>query len=190
MQETMQKREYGKISQFLQKKLPTLPQRILVAVAVTFLPIIILAIAICGISLFSTAAMMQQSYQRELNQMMVTLSDNLENARMKYENALKSYEDQMEQEDGYEEATSYDITYDLKQIFKESNWTGVTYVYNRNTGELLMQNVGVVYSGDEAENIRRGLLSGQMLQQAEDKWMLEKVGNQYFVCYRDRKSVV
>lgn len=52
MQETMQKREYGKISQFLQKKLPTLPQRILVAVAVTFLPIIILAIAICGISLF------------------------------------------------------------------------------------------------------------------------------------------
>lgn len=184
MQETMQKREYGKISQFLQKKLPALPQRILVAVAVTFLPIIILAIAICGISLFSTAAMMQQSYQRELNQMMVTLSDNLENARMKYENALKSYEDQMEQEDGYEEATSYDIIYDLKQIFKESNWTGVTYVYNRNTGELLMQNVGVVYSGDEAENIRRGLLSGQMLQQAEDKWMLEKVGNQYFVCYR------
>lgn len=116
MQETMQKREYGKISQFLQKKLPTLPQRILVAVAVTFLPIIILAIAICGISLFSTAAMMQQSYQRELNQMMVTLSDNLENARMKYENALKSYEDQMEQEDGYEEATSYDITYDLEQV--------------------------------------------------------------------------
>lgn len=181
MEET--KRKYSKLSRFLQRKLPNLSQRILVAVAVTFLPIIIIAVTICGISLFSTASMMQQSYQRELNQIMVTLSDNLENARMKYENILSSYEDSMNAED-YDDTLSYDIAFELKQIFRESNWTGITYVYNRNTGELLTQNVGVVYAGSQMEDIQEGLLSGEMLRQKENKWMLAKIGDHYFVCYR------
>lgn len=177
------KRKYSKLSRFLQRKLPNLSQRILVAVAVTFLPIIIIAVTICGISLFSTASMMQQSYQRELNQIMVTLSDNLENARMKYEQILNTYEDKMDAEE-YDDTVSYEIAYELKQIFRESNWTGITYVYNRNTGELLTQNVGIVYESGEMDQIRSGLLSGQMLRQKENKWMLAKVGDHYFVCYR------
>lgn len=158
----------------------SLAKRQLIVVCNTYIPIIVITIAVSFLVIWNSTNQLGYYSQKELDSALVNLETQL-NKVDDWTRALILKRMNELMLDGRGDAmASYQIVQELGSIYSACDVKGVIYLYDK-AEERFYVNYGVdLYSADEIQNLKGELLNGELPAGTDSHWHIYKLNERFF----------
>lgn len=165
----------------MRQKWKRLTFRLLYTACMTFLPLNLLAIAVCVMVIFRASDQVQASYERELDSFMTQFGDDLIKVEDSVEDFILKYLSELTLSGGGDMMVCYEMLEDLSTGFNSSGQKGFLYLYNRSENRMFIKYPQGSYSVEKIEKIKQRLSGHYSMVGTSPSWEIEALDGSYFL---------
>lgn len=158
-----------------------LPVRLTGVIILTFLPLNIISILVSEMVFLNSTRQIKDAYQRELNMGLSSFAVTMNEMENRYDNFVSEYQDELTMASVSDNMVCYDMLDSLKTVYRYTDFEGVFYICDRNTGQLYLKYNSDKYTVNEVEAMKEKLGKMGEISGARQEWKIERLSHYYFV---------
>lgn len=164
----------------------TLSNQLIRMVIITFLPVNLLAVLVCGFILVQASGQVRESYQRELDTVMNQMQEDLMEAEEAFSDFLLDYMSELMLVNVSSPTVNYNMITDLSDDFEKCGGDGLYYLYDKKEDRIYLRYSRGVYAIELVEEMKAALLEQcrTLEENGEDspgEWSMQALTGEYFL---------